>query len=143
MIVEGDAGAWQALLPGDIAWLGPRRPRRGKALRHQPPNLPSGAVAGVARRGWLVGSVRHLRKAGMADIHTYLVLPSCRRPVIVADRDPALIHYISETLLTVPPGAGPVASLLGTIGLWLLRLPGSGALAGALLPGGVIIGRPA
>ena len=143
MIAERDAAAWQALVPADITWLEPRWLRRGPPLRHQLSGLPSGAAVGRARRGWLVGSAGALRKSGVGNVHTYLVLPSCRRPVIVADRDPALLRYISEALLTVPPGAGPVMSLVGTAGLRLLRLSGTRALALALLPGGAAIGRVA
>jgi hypothetical protein len=141
MTTGGDAAAWQALMPTDITWLGPRRLRRGEPIRHQLSGLPSGAPAGVARRGWLVGSTRRLRKTGVVDVHTYLALPSCRRPVIVADRDPALLRYVGEALLSVPPGAGPLMTLVGTIGLRLLGLPGGWVLARAVLPGGAAIGR--
>jgi hypothetical protein len=141
MIAEVDAAAWQALVATDITWLGRHSRRRGQPRRHELMGLPSGTVVGTARRGWLVGSARRMRKMGLRDVHAYVALPSCRRPVIVADRDPAVLRYISESLLTVPPGGGPVTALAGTIGLRLLRLPGGGAVARALLPGGAAIGR--
>jgi hypothetical protein len=141
MINADGTAAWQAMMPADVAWLRPRSRRDGQGLHHQLSSLPSGALAGVARGGWLGGSARILRRAGVRDIHTYAALPSCRRPVVVADREPALLQYVSESLLTVPPGAGPLASIVFTVGLRLLRLPGSGALARAVLPGRTAVGR--
>lgn len=55
----------------------------------------------------------------------YIVVPSRRRPLIVASRDPAVLRYLAASVLSVPPGTGPVLSLLVTIGLRAFRHPGS------------------
>ncbi len=59
----------------------------------------------------------------------YLAVPSRRRPLIVASWDPAVLRYLAASVLSVPPGAGPVLTLLVTIGLRVFRHPGSMFLA--------------
>jgi hypothetical protein len=136
-----DAAAWQALLPANTEWLRPRSRLGGRGLRRQLSGLPSGTLAGVPGRGWRFGSAHVVRDATGGDVRCYVALPSTRRPVIVADRDPALLRYVSGSLLTVPPGVGPVASFVLTVGLQILRLPGAWAVARAVLPGGMTVGR--
>jgi hypothetical protein len=62
----------------------------------------------------------------------YIVLPSPRHPLIVASRDPAVLRYLAANVLSVPPGAGPVLSLLVTIGLRAFRHRGAAFLTGPL-----------
>ena len=62
----------------------------------------------------------------------YVAVPSRRRSLIVASRDPAVLRYLAASVLSVPPGAGPVPSLLVTIGLRVFRHLGSVLLAGPL-----------
>jgi hypothetical protein len=149
---EGDAAAWgalilagsawQVILPGDITWTTSSwwRWRRSRLLRQRLSGLHSGAPVGVMRRGWLAGSASQLRKAGLQNVRGYVALPSRRRPVLVADREPALLRYLSESLLTIPPGAGPVTSLLGSLGLWLLRSSVGAAVFRSVLLDRVAIG---
>lgn len=51
----------------------------------------------------------------------YLVVPSRRRPLIIASRDPAVLRYLAASVLSVPPGTGPVLSAVLTIGLRVSR----------------------
>jgi hypothetical protein len=62
----------------------------------------------------------------------YIVVPSRHRPLVVASRDPAVLRYLATSVLSVPPGTGPVLSLLLTIGLRAYRHPGLEFLAGPL-----------
>ena len=69
-------------------------------------------------------------------------MPSRQRPLIVASWDPAVLRYVADTVLSVPPGSGPVVSAVVTAGLRMLRYRGSWVLAIALRAGGaVLVGR--
>jgi len=59
--------------------------------------------------------------AGMLPPGRYIVVPSRRRPLIVASRDRAVLSYLAASVLSVPPGTGPVAGLLVTIVLHAVR----------------------
>jgi hypothetical protein len=59
----------------------------------------------------------------------YIAVPSRRRPLIVASWDAAVLRYLAASVLSVPPGTGPVLSLLVTVGLRVFRYPGSMFLA--------------
>ena len=70
-------------------------------------------------------------------------MPSRRRPLIVASWDRAVLRYLADTVLSVPPGTGQLLSAALTVGLRLLRYRGSWLLAVALRAGGaVLVGRP-
>ena len=105
---EGDA-AWTALLPGGTIWLS-RPPRR------------AGVAAGFATAAapW---SLRRRRGRGA---RAYIAVPSRRRPLIVASWDRAVLRYLADTVLSVPPGGGQLRSAVLTLGL---RLLGTAALA--------------
>lgn len=51
----------------------------------------------------------------------YVAVPSRRHPLIIASRDPAVLRYLAASVLSVPPGTGPVLSLLLTLGLRAFR----------------------
>jgi hypothetical protein len=73
---------------------------------------------------------------------TYIAVPR-RRPLIVASWDRAVLRYLADSVLSVPPGAGQVLSMAVTAGLRMLRYRGSWLLAVALRAGGVVaVGRP-
>ena len=119
-----DDAAWAALLPGETVWLS-RAPRR------------TGAAAGFAAAvaPW------SLRRSGRG-IKAYVAVPSRQRPLIVASWDPAVLRYVADTVLSVPPGAGQTVSAVVTIGLRLLRYRAPWLLALALRAGGaVLVGR--
>jgi hypothetical protein len=125
-VAPSDAAAWAALLPDGIVWL-PRPPR--------PADTASGFAAAAAP--W------SLRSRPGDHIRVYVAVPSRQRPLIVASWDPAVLRYLADTVLSVPPGAGQVLSAVLTLGLRMLRHPGSWLLAVALRAGGaVLVGRP-
>jgi hypothetical protein len=59
--------------------------------------------------------------AGMLPPGKYIVVPSRRRPLIVASRDADVLRYLAGSVLSVPPGTGPVSGLLVTVGLRAFR----------------------
>ena len=72
----------------------------------------------------------------------YVAVPR-RRPLIVASWDRAVLQYLADSVLSVPPGGGRIRSMALTAGLRLLRYRGSWLLAVALRAGGVVqVGRP-
>ncbi|MDX6417701.1 MAG: hypothetical protein QOG28_2321, partial [Trebonia sp.] len=75
-------------------------------------------------------------------VRAYVAVPSRQRPLVVASWDPAVLRYIADTVLSVPPGAGPVLSAVLTVGLRMLRYRAPWLLAVALRAGGaVLVGR--
>jgi hypothetical protein len=122
-----DDAAWAALLPGGTVWLS-RAPRRSGS--------PAGASAGFAAAvaPWSLRS-RPGRRA-------YIAVPSRRRPLIVASWDRAVLRYLADSVLSVPPGTGPVLSMVLTAGLRMFRYPALWLLAVMLRAGGaVLVGR--
>ena len=120
-----DDAAWTALLPGGTVWL-PRPPRRAGAT--------VSFAAAVAP--W------SLRSRPDRRVRAYIAVPSRQRPLIVASWDRAVLRYLADTVLSVPPGAGPVLSMMLTLGLRMFRYPGSWLLAVVLRAGGaVLVGR--
>ena len=43
-------------------------------------------------------------------------MPSRQRPLIVASWDRAVLRYLADTVLSVPPGTGQVLSMVLTVG---------------------------
>lgn len=118
--------AWSALLPGGTVWL-PRPPRR------------AGAVAGFAATAapW---ALRTRREPG---VRAYVAVPARRHPLVVASWDRAVLRYLADSVLSVPPGTGQALSAVLTTGLRLLRYRAPWLLAVALRAGGaVLVGRP-
>ena len=123
-----DDAAWAALLPGGTVWL-PRPPRR-----HGSQIIAAGFAAAAAPWSRRSRPERRLR--------AYIAVPSRRHPLIVASWDRAVLRYLAEAVLSVPPGVGQGRSMVLTAGLRILRYPGSWLLAVLLRAGGaVLVGR--
>jgi hypothetical protein len=123
-----DDPAWAALLPGGTVWL-PRPPRRAGA---------QAAVAGFAA----AAAPWSLRSRPERRLRVYIAVPSRQHPLIVASWDRAVLRYLADAVLSVPPGAGQGLSMVLTVGLRMLRYPGSWLLAVVLRAGGaVLVGR--
>jgi len=121
-----DDAAWAALLPGGTVWLS-RPPRR------------TGTATGFAA----AAAPWSLRLRPGRGVRAYVAVPSRQRPLVVASWDPAVLRYIAESVLSVPPGAGQVLSAVLTVGLRMLRYRAPWLLAVALRAGGaVLVGRP-
>ena len=74
--------------------------------------------------------------------HGYLAVPSRGRAVIVVSRDRRVLRYVAGAVLSVPPGAGPAASLLMTGVLRRFRLL-TGSRWAWSLAAWLLAGRPA
>ena len=137
----GESPAWTAFLPGGIVWLpGQHRWAAVQRLRRAMASHPEGTSVAVAASPW--AALRAREAGGRPLVLGYLAIPSWRHPLVVASQDPAVLRYIATSVLSVPPGAGPVASLVLTAGLRLLRLRPVSMLAAALPAGGlVLVGR--
>jgi hypothetical protein len=108
-------------LTGDAAW---------SAL------LPAGTVSTSRTAPWA------LRSRPGSGVRAYIGVPR-QRPLIVASWDRAVLRYLADSVLSVPPGGGRVLSMALTVGLRMLRYRGSWLLAVALRAGGVVlVGRP-
>ncbi len=120
-----DDAAWAALLPGGTVWLA------------RPPRRADGAAGFAAAVGpW------SLRARPERRVRAYIAVPSRQRPLIVASWDRAVLRYLADTVLSVPPGAGQLVSMVLTAGLRMLRYPASWRLAAVLRAGGaVLVGR--
>jgi hypothetical protein len=120
-----DNAAWAALLPGGTVWL-PRPPRGAAAA-------PGFAAAAAP---W------SLRTRPGRRVQAYVAVPSRQHPLVVASWDRAVLRYLADTVLSVPPGAGQLVSAVLTVGLRLFRYPGPWLLAILLRAGGaVLVGR--
>jgi hypothetical protein len=120
-----DDAAWAALLPGGTVWLS-RPPRRAGTAASFAAAVPPWSLRLRPRRG----------------VRAYVAVPSRQRPLVVASWDPAVLRYIADTVLSVPPGAGQVLSAVLTVGLRMLRYRAPWLLAVALRAGGaVLVGR--
>jgi hypothetical protein len=108
-------------LTGDAAW---------SAL------LPAGTVSTSRTAPWA------LRSRPGSGVRAYIGVPR-RRPLIVASWDRAVLQYLADSVLSVPPGGGRIRSMALTAGLRMLRYRGSWLLAVALRAGGVVlVGQP-
>ena len=122
---SADDAAWAALLPGGTVWLS-RTPRR----------TGTAADFAAAAAPWSL-CLRPGR-----GVRAYVSVPSRQRPLIVASWDRAVLRYIADTVLSVPPGAGQLFSAVLTVGLRMLRYRAPWLLAVALRAGGaVLVGR--
>ena len=120
-----DDAAWAALLPGGTVWLA------------RPPRRTAAAVSfAAAAAPW------SLRSRPEGHVRAYIAVPSRQRPLIVASWDRAVLRYLADTVLSVPPGTGQLVSMVLTVGLRMLRYPASWRLAAVFRAGGaVLVGR--
>jgi hypothetical protein len=124
-----DDAAWAALLPGGTVWLS-RPPRR------------SGTTAGPSAGFAAAVAQWSLRSRPERGARAYVAVPSRRRPLIVASWDRAVLRYLADTVLSVPPGTGRTVSAVLSIGLRMLRFPGMWRIAVVFRAGGaVLVGR--
>jgi hypothetical protein len=136
----GESAAWAALLPDGTVWLAGRQRMAARRLRRALAGLPPGPGLAIAASPW---AFRRRGEAAPGAVRTYIAVPSRQSPVLVASRDPAVLRYVAASVLSVPPGAGPLPSMALTAGLRVLRLPAAWILAAILRAGRVVlVGRP-
>jgi hypothetical protein len=135
------SSAWSTLLPSGTVWLPQRRWDARQQLRSAMADLPRGSRVAIPASPWAFGRAQG---AGEPDtVSSYVAVPSRQDPMLITSRDPAVLRYIADSVLTVPPGVGPLPSMLLTAGLRLLRFPAAWILAALMRMGGVVlVGRP-
>jgi hypothetical protein len=133
----GESAAWAALLPAGTVWLPRRRRDAVRRLRQAMAGQAAGASLAVAASPWALRRTADPGEPGAPRI--YVAIPSRRRPVLVASQDPAVLRYVADSVLSVPPGTGPVLSLILTAALRLLRFRPAWMLAAAVRAGGVVL----
>lgn len=126
----GDA-AWAALLPGGTVWLS-RPPRRDSPAAGTAAVLAAAAFAAAAAP-W------SLRSRAAPGLRAYIAVPSRQHPLFVASWDRAVLRYLADTVLSVPPGTGQLLSMVLTAALRLLRYPGPWLIALALRAGDAVL----
>jgi len=138
---ESNTAAWETLLPSGTTWLpGPGR-FAARRLRRVLAELPPGSNVAAPALPWAFRRYRE-GPGERGVLRAYIAVPSRQRPLLVASRDPAVLRYVADSVLSVPPGAGPLPSMVLTPGLRLLRLPVAwilAAVAGAARV--VLVGR--
>jgi hypothetical protein len=104
------------MLPDGTVWLTGRRsrPRESAGV---PPDSGRTVAAGAAP--WAL--CRWSTESGEAGTMTFIAVPSRHQPLLVASRDSAVLRYLTDSLLSVPPGAKALPSFVLTVGLPLLR----------------------
>lgn len=138
----GDSPAWSALLPDDTIWLLGRGQHGSRRLRHAVASVPPGGNWAIGGPPWAY------RRNPLADdgseahvVQSYVVYPH-ETPILVAGNDAAVLRYVADSVLSVPPGAGRIPSMIFTSGLRLLRLPIMWSFAAIVRATGVVfVGR--
>jgi hypothetical protein len=134
-----ESAAWSALLPDDTIWLAGRGPVGSRGIRRA-----MDAISQGERRTIAVGPLAMRRGAGPRPrqgarvLHSYVAVPF-ERPTVLASTDRAVLRYVADSILSVPPGAGRVPSVLFTAGMRLLRRPTMWSLAAVMRVGGVVL----
>jgi len=150
----GNSAAWAALLPAGTVWLPGHRRSAARRLRRAMTGLPAGSSVAVRASARAFGRARQAAEparqaaeparqaAEPGAVATYIAFPSRQHPVLVASSDPAVLRYVADSVLSVPPGTGPLPSMVLTAGLRLLRLRWVWMLAAAARAAGVVqVGR--
>lgn len=133
----GDSAAWAALLPSGTVWLAGHRRLAARHLRRAISSLPAGSSLAIAASPRAFRRGRHTGEPGA--VRTYIAAPSQQSPVLIASRDPAVLRYVADSVLSVPPGAGSLHSIVLTAGLRMLRHPAGWILAATVRAGGIVL----
>lgn len=132
-----DSAAWAALLPSAVSWLPGSGRQSARRIGQAMADLESGRCLAVAASPWsLPGAARGAEPFTM---RRYVAFPSRQRPVLIASRDAAVLRYIADSVLSVPPGAGLCASVTLTAGLRLLRFPIVWNVAAMMRAAGLVV----
>jgi hypothetical protein len=135
-----DAAAWTALLPSAASWSPAGRPQSARRIGRAMASLEPGQCLAIPASPWSFS--RAAGAAGPGATAAYVAFPSRQRPVLVASRDAAVLRYIADSVLSVPPGAGQIPSIVLTAGLRLLRFPVIWNVAAIIRAAGlVVVGR--
>jgi hypothetical protein len=116
-----DSPAWSVLLPEDTIRL-PGRGHGSRQFRRVMPSVPEGRTWAIIGAPWSCGRNEQSMSSDADVVHAYAIYPR-HCPVVVASKDAAVLRYVATSVLSVPPGAGRILSVVFTSGMRLLRLP--------------------
>ncbi len=134
-----DSAAWAALLPSAASWLPGGKRQSARSIARAMSVLEPGGCLAVPASPWSSPlATGAARAAGPGTLRMYVAIPSRQRPVLVASRDAAVLRYVAASVLSVPPGAGLLPSIILTAGLRLLRFPVIWNLAAIMRAAGVV-----
>jgi hypothetical protein len=138
----GDSPAWSALLPDDTIWLFGRGHQGARRCRRAVASVPPGRTWTIAGPPWAFRRNSHPDQTSEAHaVHSYVAYPH-ENPILIASKDAAVLRYVADSVLSVPPGAGRIPSIMFTSGMRLLRLPLAWSFAAAVRATGmVLVGR--
>jgi hypothetical protein len=138
----GDSAAWSALLPDDTVWMPDRGHQGARRFRRAVAPVPRAGNWAIAGAPWACRRNRHRDQSSEADVvHSYVVYP-LEAPILIAGKDAAVLRYVADSVLSVPPGAGRILSMVFTSGLRLLRLPIMWSFAAVVRATGMVfVGR--
>jgi hypothetical protein len=94
--IDPGAAAWSAVLPTQTSWVAEAAP------------------------WWL--RARGIGRPTGGHVTRYVAIPSARSPLLVAAYDRDVLRHVADTVLSVPPGSGPLARAVLTGGRRLMRL---------------------
>ena len=103
--------------------------------------VPPSRCRAVVTSPWSFGGAT--RAGDPVDAESSQTYVACEGPILVASRDAAVLRYVADSVLSVPPGAGRVPSMVLTAGLRLLRLPTMWTFAAIVRAAGVVLVRRA
>jgi hypothetical protein len=119
----GDSPAWSALLPDDTVRLSGRGHMGVRRFRRAVVSVPQGRTWTMVGGPWTHGrNAPEGTNSNAGVVHSYVTYPR-ETPVVIASKDAAVLRYVATSLLSVPPGAGRVPSVVFTSGLRMLRRP--------------------
>ena len=133
--VTSEAAAWTAMLPSDAIWLSGRRSQPRPPAGVTSDQMLGPAVAVVAPPWALHG---RSADSGQAGAMAYIAVPTRQHPLLVASRDPEVLRYLADSVLSVPPGATAFPSFVLTVGLRLLRYQTAWILAAVVRAADVV-----
>ncbi len=127
----GTSETWAILLPADTVWIdrGKQQPTE-TSVEH--PRSTHTAVIGSRR------TLRRRSGKDAAGCRTYIAFPSYEHPLLVTNQDSAILRYLTDSVLSTPPGIGRVPTFLLTIGRRLLRRQSAWMLATWFSTAGVV-----
>jgi hypothetical protein len=137
-----DSPAWSALLPDDSIWLFDPRHQGARRFRRAVASVPPGRTWTIARPPFASRRSPYREQGSQAhDVHTYVAYPY-EKPMLIATKDAAVLRYVADSVLSVPPGAGRIPSIMFTTGMRLLRMPLTWSIAAVVRATDmVVVGR--
>ena len=135
-------GGWTVVLPEDAVLIDlPRGAGAGRRLRRALDPVPPGSPVAIVSRFPVGRAVltRVAARAGLVISRQLIALPKLGRTCYLVEDEPAMVRWILQSVLTVPPGVTR-APAIGQVGVRVIRDLLPAALVTRLLPHRVALG---